>query len=233
MDKAFQNVSRLRGNNTALHWHKCFGRIQKMPSANNTLKRIANAPETEQLGDYLAEVLYALIFAGLEFQVEIEPYGSKGADLRVSRDGCSAIVEIMRMRKINPGPSQYSLTDDEDYLEVYGNPMRDIRKAFEKLSAKFPQAGQDDSIIAIWNNDEDLEEVDVEVAVRDLLEDASHQNLTLPSRLSFVLYGSSWVSHQQLYCFSMRNEDEPDHVTWMQELESSTVGQLVQCAISL
>ena len=52
-----------------------------MPNVNSKFKRIANASDGEQLDDYLAEIRYALILAGLGFQVVIEPLGKKGPDL--------------------------------------------------------------------------------------------------------------------------------------------------------
>ena len=229
LDKALQNIASLRGEQTASRWHFYLTRIQQMPNANRTFKRIASTSETEQLGDYLAEVLYALVFAGLGFHVEIEPHGIKGPDLRISRDGLTAVVEIMRLRKINPGPPVSAASISEELLETYGNPHRDIRKAFTKLISKFPQTDLANSIIAIWNDDEDLEEIEVELAVRDILSDAQQQNLTIPHGLSFILYGSSYWGRQQLYCFTIRDSD-PVHQNWQQELESLSVNQLVQRA---
>jgi hypothetical protein len=44
-----------------------------MPGSKHLFRRIALTPDKEQLEDYFAEIRFALIFAGLGFQVEIEP----------------------------------------------------------------------------------------------------------------------------------------------------------------
>jgi len=231
VEKALQKVVQLLGPDAAqLIWRARFERVQHMSGANQKFRRIADTSDKEQLGDYLAEVLFALIFAGLGFRVEIEPLGEKGPDLRILRDDHSAIVETMRFRKIYPGPPMLSL-DETSILPVYGNLPRDIRKAFEKILAKFPQLSDEESIIAIWNDDEDLEEIEVEQAVLDLRNDATRQILSLPRGLSFVFYGSKWIGAQQLYCFPLRFLIEPHQAIWSKELENSRVGELVQRAL--
>ena len=80
-----------------------------MPRSNRVFARIAAASDKEQLEDYLAEVRYALIFCGLGFEVTIEPGGNKGPDLSISRDGHSAVVEIMRFRKVYSGSLRQAL----------------------------------------------------------------------------------------------------------------------------
>jgi hypothetical protein len=49
------------------------------------------------------------VFAGLGFHVEIEPNGSKGPDIGVSRDGHHAVVEVTRFRNIFPGPPEFDM----------------------------------------------------------------------------------------------------------------------------
>jgi len=75
-----------------------------MPGASGLLRRVASATDKEQLADDLAEVRYALVFAGLQFGVRIEPLGRQGPALKVSRDNLDACVEVMRFRKVSPGP---------------------------------------------------------------------------------------------------------------------------------
>ena len=63
-------------------------------------------------------------------------------------------------------PPVLDLECDDLELPGHGNPPRDIRKAAEKIRAKFPQIGSEQAIIAIWNDEEELEELEVEAAVR-------------------------------------------------------------------
>jgi len=227
MEKALENVSRLLGRDTAQFWRNRFERVRQMPGASREFKRIANTPDKGQIGDYLAEIRYALVFAGLGFQIEIEPLGKNGPDFRISRDGHTAFLEVARFRLIHPGPPKISLSDkefldDTFLLESYGDPARDLMKAFDKIEGKFRQIGDKEAIIAIWNDDEDLEEIEME-QVPDLFREAA-KDRPLPKGLSFVLYGSNCLrKHQQLYCFPLQEPGEPHQANWRSELESSLV----------
>ncbi len=234
MDKALKRTTDFVGEYNTQIIQQHLERIQRMPDANRIFKRIASAPDMEQLMDYLAEVRYALVFAGLGFDVEIEPLGKKGPDLQISRNGHQAVVEVKRFRKIYPGPPELDLSSPSATLSTYGNIKRDIRKAFNKILDKFTQVGNFESIIAIWNDDEDMEEREVATAVDDIRKDGCENRLTLPQGLSFVLYGSKWVragDNKQLYCFPIRAQGS-HQLLWQQELNTSTVSELVRCAIA-
>ena len=237
MDKALRKVAEFNNQDQyAVQWIQAeLGRIQRMPGASGLFRHIASAPNKGQLDNYLAEVRYALIFAGLEFQVEIEPFGRKGPDLRVSRDGQSASVEVMRFNKVYPGPPILDLENDNLLLPEYGNPPRDIRKAAEKIQAKFRQIGNEQAIIAIWNDEEELEELEVATAVNFLRQDARRNVLALPDGLLFILYGSNAkheAGQKQLYCFPLRYPMQPYQVAWQQELDSSLVYTLIRRALA-
>ncbi len=73
MEKALQRVSDLLGKDAAQTLRSWFERIGEMRGANRSFQRIASASDDDQLGDYLTETLYALVFAGLGFRVEVEP----------------------------------------------------------------------------------------------------------------------------------------------------------------
>jgi len=201
-------------------------RIRSMPGANGLFERIAVAADQETLCDYLAEALYILVFTGLGFQVEIEPYGKKGPDLKVSRDRNEAVVEITRFRTVHPGPPILNLSDVNAILSEYGNPARDIRKAIRKISKKFLQVGSEKSIIAIWNDDEDMEELEVEAAVHDLRNEES-----LPDGLLFIVYGSKWIGRKQLHCFPFRHSIDPHYALWQREFDSSIASEVIQQAL--
>ena len=234
MHKALQKIELFLGEYAVQSWLKRLERFQKMPGAHQTFKRIGAVQDIEQLEDYLAEVRYALVFAALGFQVEIEPLGRKGPDLRVSRDDHDVFVEIMRFRKIYPGPPLFDLSDKSSISPEYGDIPRDIRKAFEKILKKFSQVGNDESIIAIWNDDEDMEELEVNTAVMNIRRDAVENRLSIPDGLLFVLYGSKWIGGQenrQLYCFPFRFLLQPCQINLQRELDSATLEGLIQLAL--
>jgi hypothetical protein len=235
MDNALANIKQFFGEQAAQWYQKYLARVQQMPGANRLFKRISSASDKEQLADCFSEIRFALIFAGLGFQVEIEPSGSKGPDLRISRDGRSAIVEIMRLRKVYPGPPELDLSSESPILPEYGNIPRDTRKAYEKILAKFPQVGDQQGIIAIWNDEEELEDGEVLTAVNNIRDDAIRQIIAVPRGLSFVLYGSKWIragDHKQLYCFPICYLTESHQIAWQKELDTSTVDELVECALA-
>jgi hypothetical protein len=236
VEKALQNIKRLLGEKTAQSWRGRLERIQQMSGASRKFKRIAAVPDKEQLDDYLAEVLYALAFAGLGFQVEAEPLGEKGPDFRIARDNHSTFLEITRFRRVRPGSPPISLSDKKVQnntflLEEYGNPARDVAKAFDKIMDKLRQVGDAESIIAIWNDEGDLEDLEIE-QVPTLLHEAAQQIPSLSRNLLFILYSSDWKKgNKQLYCFSSRTPLEPHQEAWKRELEQSRVDELIQRAL--
>lgn len=226
LDKANRNLLLLLGKNEAQLWGSRLDRAQQLPGVGSTLKRIAHAPDREQLCDYLAEIRYALVFVGLGFKVQFEPLGKKGPDLRISRNGHDAVVEVRRFRQADSGPPEISLSDkefldDTCLLEPYGNPERDVKKIASGIADKFKQVGSSVSIIAFWNEDEN--DIETEIAVRELCNATAQHGFTLPPGLLFILYGSSWRRpRQQIHCFPLRTLGAPQS-DWMRELESFSV----------
>ena len=137
MRKALLNVVRLYEPAHATWIQALLERVERMPRATRLFARMASAPEKQQLDDYLAEAVYALVFAGLGFTVTVEPFGREGPDLEVSRGGHRAVVEVSRFRNIYAGPLTFDTSHDPEDAELsqYGDPRRDINKSFEKLRA--------------------------------------------------------------------------------------------------
>ena len=236
MESALRRVRVLAGSQRAQGLKPFFARVGQMPGAKRLFRRIARAGDVEQLDDYRAEILYALMFAGLAFDVAIEPKGAKGPDLSVSRDGHSAAVEVTRFRKAHEGPPTAGPADIPDILPVYGDPLRDVRKVREKVTSKFRQLRGDTGIVAIWNDDADLEDLEACQGVAEIAHEAVTGVLSVPPDVFLVIYASEWTNvseKQQVYCFELRAEC-PDHQRrWSRELESSSVQQLLQQALSL
>jgi len=231
MQKAIENIRLILGEQSATFAERWFVRAQDITKVNRAFRRIKSAKDKEQLLDYLAEIRYALFFIGLGFEVEFEPAGNRGADLGIMRDGEKAIVEIMRFRKINSGLPLLNLEDENLILPEYGNIPRDIRKAFDKLLAKFRQIENQKGIIAIWNDDEELEEIETEAAVYDIRNDVKKGLLAIPSGLLFALYGSKWIGNQQLYCYPFQDFEQPFE-TWKAEIEKADVFSVIERALS-
>lgn len=232
MDKAIKNLIRLLVVNntqceidTANFWCNCFKLFGQMSNANSKFKRIANASDKEQLNDYLAEIRYTLIFAGLGFQVAIEPLGKKGPDLKISRNGYDIFVEVSRFRLVDLGPGK-----DSTHLEEYGNLEKEFIKTLKKILGKFRQVGGKNSAIAIWNDDECIDELSSRFAVKHLNDDKYRKVYQVPDNLLFVIYGSNWINisqDKQLYCYPLQVLKEP-FPNLTKELESCKVSGLIQ-----
>ena len=238
LDKALKNAFQLLTERETQFWQSCFERFQQMPGADSKFKHIAEAPDKEQLYDYLAEIKYALVFAGLGFQVEAEPLRDRGPDLRISRDNYSVFVEVKRFRRMYPGPPNISLSDenfldDTFCLEPYGNIERDVQKIHDRIIEKLKQVREGTSIFAFWNDDEDLEDIEGKLEAYQLRDEIVKGSLSLPNSLLFILYASFYKSPrvwQQLYCFPLQIIEKP-YMNWIHELEKHSVDALVNRAL--
>jgi hypothetical protein len=235
MNKAINKIIQYLPNFDSQYLQKQFLVVNQLPGAQRIFKRISSTADKEEIKDYIIEIWYSLAFVGLSFNVEIEPLGKQGPDLKISRDDNHAFVEIMRFRKVYLGPPEFNLSDGQEILSGYGDIYRDVEKAFRKILNKFSQIGKENSIIAIWNDDGDMEEAHVKTAVAKLSEDATKNIISLPEGLFSILYGSEWVhlcDKKQLYCFPLKRLQHSYQKTWQKELESSTLKELINKALN-
>jgi len=232
MQKAIENVKSLLGEKPTILAQRWFEWVHKINRSHRVFQRIAFAKDKEQIADSLAEIRFALIFAGLGFDVEFEPAGNQGPDLGIKRDNEEAVVEIMRFRKINSEVPLLNLDDENLILPEYGNIPRDVHKAFDKILSKFRQVENQKGIIAIWNDDEELEEIETLAAVENIRADVKKGVRTIPNGLLFALYGSIWqLENKQLYCFPFQYLEQPFE-TWKMELEKANVFEHIERALS-
>jgi hypothetical protein len=221
--KAMERIKALCGEITALEFENWLSRVLKWPNSAALFHSLASAADKQTLFDHLATLRYSLIFGYLGFVVSFEPTGTKGPDLLMTRDGISATVEVTRLRPMNPGPPALSEEESQSgewVLEPYGDPYRDINRSFGKVLGKLKQAIAPHSIIAVWNDDEAPEELEMFMAVRDLW-----QVPGLPAGLDFVIYGSQWISsvHFHLHTFLMKPQLDTVMQAWAQQIESVNV----------
>jgi hypothetical protein len=224
--KAMQRIKALFGETVALEFENWLLRVPKWTNATALFHSLAVAADKEALLDHLATLRYGLIFGYLGFAVSFEPTGTQGPDLLITRDRISATVEVTRFRSMNPGPSVLSeekLQSDELILEPYGNPCRDVPKSLRKIKEKFRQALAPHAIIAVWNDDEALEELEMSIALRNL-----RQNSALPAGLEFVIYRSRWISYIQLHIFPMKPQLDPVIQQWAQQIKSVNLRVAIQ-----
>lgn len=231
LDKVLKQLTSLRSAAASLYatW---FVWVADVKGGNRVLGRIAAARTAEELDDYVAEIRFALIFSGLGYEVEFEPLGAKGPDLKILKSGQDAYVEVTRLRRIGPGPIVAQWPDENFELAAYGDPERDVRKSIQKLESKFGQIGNDEAIIAVWNDDGDVEELEFEEAADALRRDADHGIAALPPGLLFMVYGSEWMAGgRHLYCYSFQSSLGRHFEGLVDELNRSFMPALIASAL--
>lgn len=229
MEKALQNVTRLlktkdpswRSGLEIAFWRSCFEVLGQMTGSAVKFHEIADESDKEQLLDTLAEVKFAVIFSELGFSVEVEPLRkeSLGAnpDLRISKNGYNSLVEVKRFRPSrNPVPE---LSNTASVLSKYGDPQRDWQNIFDKINDKFRQVGND-GIIAFWNNNDNLEYVDVESAAH------AHAIKARSSKSSFLLFRSH-LEDENFFCYKLKYSLPAYQKIWMSELEQVNPKQVL------
>lgn len=212
----------------AVKWVALIPSLQRIGNIDAKFHLINQAPDTEALRDYLAELRYALIFISYGFEVLAEPMGSKGPDFQITRDGHSVMLECTRFRQIYAGPPELDFTNPNPIASEYGDVTKDMKKAIDKIIDKFQQIEGQNSIIAIWNDDGNLEEDDFHEAIRNIKLDIENGAYSLPSGLLAIIYGSYWINQreQQLFLYDMDNLIEPTN-NWLTELQKVNIRMLL------
>jgi len=209
IEKAFSNLTSLLKTNKSSwesrsrFWLNCLRQVQQVPGSNRLFDRIANAPKSD-IGDYLAELWFTVLFKELGFQIIIEPLGD-GPDMKISKQDFDIFVEVTCFREMYPGPPELSLSDTEEFvLAKYGNIRRDTNKAYTKMVSKFPQLIRTEinsSIIAVWNYDGDLEEIEMGEAVNRICHDGIAKKISIPENLKFVVF-APWNDKHLVFAVS-------------------------------
>jgi hypothetical protein len=229
MTKAMQRIEALCGRSVASELGNWLSKAQMWPNSTAFLHPLATAADKDALLDHVATLRYSLIFRSLGFLPAFEPTGADGPDLLITRDGISATVEVTRFRAMNPGPPILTYEEfrrDDGFLEPYGNPQRDVAKCLRKVRDKFRQAIALHAIIAVWNDDEALEEVEMHIALRSFQEDP-----TLPAGLELVVYGS--IGRSRLYSVPMKPQLGAPFQEWAQRIESVSVPAAVNASLAM
>lgn len=189
MENALRNVARHLGAETVEAWRDRLERAQGMPSAAAKFDRIAGAPDRRRLEDTLAEILFALVFAGFGLDVEFQPPGGPGPDLLVSRGGRDPFgVEVVRLSALRGSGGAGHASDPSGF--------------FLELVDRFQQAGGMGSVLAVWGDESGADQETVAQELASLCADAARR-ASLPEDVSYVLYGARWISPgaQLLKCF--------------------------------
>jgi hypothetical protein len=222
-ERAVKNIQEVLGRVQGDRLFQLIKAAAALKGSESTFERIARAAKAEDMAgvlDYFAEIRWGLTFAGLKFDAEFEPCGKEGPDLLVSRDGQPAYVEVKRLRPSveDNGPP----TGIEGELMPYGNLQRSVRKIEDELVGKFRQVEGGSGIVAFWSDHTTIEDIDFELAIRNMRSDNETGVRRVPDGVLFSIFGSDWMSAagQQLYCEALRPLSEP-FSTWVHELKQA------------
>lgn len=181
-------------------------------------RRIAQATSAEAMFDYFAEIRFGLIFKELRFEIEFEPHGRRGPDVAVSRDGQTAYVEIKRFRPAweNDGPPARI----GGQLMPYGDLNKSVKTIEDELAKKITQVRGGSGIVAFWSDHTTIEDIDFEIAIRNMRSDHETGVRRVPEGVLFSIFASDWMgaAGQKLYCEALKPLSEP-YSTWTQELQ--------------
>lgn len=173
--------------------------VRQFKGSKNFFK---NALDFRDIEDFIVELTFAIYFYQAECTVEFISR-SKGTtpDLCITNSNLRGFVEIKHIHKKHDGPKRIHPHElgTTGLLEEYAVYTRDekycrdkILEGFKQLR-NFPRLKKTDwMIVAVWNSDEDLEEIDMESSLNQLIhEESEFKNTPNPK---CIVYGSDWFS---------------------------------------
>jgi hypothetical protein len=166
----------------------------------------------DDIRDFIAVLIFASYFHHAECIVEFVPR-SKGTtpDLFIANSKFRGFVETKHIHKKHDGLKKVLPNESEtnEELDENGNYTRDERycrddiiKGFKQLRDFSGLQKTDWMIVAIWNSDEDLMEIDMKSSLNQLIKEKNEfKNMPNPK---CIIYGSDWYSFRrqtQFYVF--------------------------------
>lgn len=197
------------------------------------LRRISLVSDVEGLRDCLAEVNSTLTFVGLGFKVEADPLGSKGPDLRVRIGRNSLLVEVSRLRLKHEMPV-LDPSEEPLLLADLGDPLDDVRRAFQKICNKLPQLSSQPGILLIWDDDEVLDELHAATAAHWLREHFESGSLKHAEHLEFIALHVNWVrpeSQQEFFTWSIHQSQQSWITQWRAMVEAVRLRDALTAAL--
>ena len=233
MDKAIRRLVYLTDAATGTSFTSRFRAVARIGGSELKFKRLARASTIDELSDLNAELTFALLFIGLGFDVNFEPTGEKGPDLSIQRDSQLAYVEVKRIRP-RAGVTRAAMSGEPLVFQQYGQPEKDTDKVRSELYKKFRQVAGHNGILAIWSDDDDLENLEHEFAVNDMRRDSESGVQHVPENVLFSVFAGNWQScrtGQQVYCRPFRPLRDP-FLLWAEDLDLVSMRECVGEALA-
>jgi len=152
--------------------------------------------------DFVAELRFVLYFHNADCIVEFVPRSKETTpDLFVTNSEFRGFVEVKHIHKKHNGPRGLQSKDSVplEKFEEYGIYARDEKYCRGEIIGGFKQLRNfsglkktDWMIVAVWNTDEDLDEIDMESSLNQLIkEESEFENMPNPK---CIVYSSDWYS---------------------------------------
>jgi hypothetical protein len=217
----------------AAFWEPQLHAIRRVTNGDRVLRKIATAGDKESVRDLLAEVRFALVLIGCGFDVAAEPRGAAGPDLEIAHGGQSLLLEVTRLR-LNHEMPVMDPTSPAPMLAELGDPEPDVRRAYGKIVGKLRQLDHQPGAIAIWNDDEVLDDLHCRTAVHRLQTDLRLGRVTSASETEIVLYLSHWIASDRsdLYAWTVQCNPAPWVLGWANRLDRQNSRAALELALA-
>jgi hypothetical protein len=96
--------------------------------------------------------------------VGVEPLGKAGPDLDVTLGERHLLLEVTRLRLQREAPV-FDFSDRNSMLADLGDPLPDVQRAYDRIHGKLGQLGGQPGAIAVWNDDEVLDDLHCRTAI--------------------------------------------------------------------
>ena len=230
LDSAIDRIRSLTDDKFAEQWAGPLRAVESMKRGVKLLNKITKASDKEALGDHLAEAFFAVVFAGLGFDVQFYPAhkSERGPDLRVARGPVGFAVEVAHIREKPLDPIEEQCLEETGHFQRTLDPAKHIRKVYDVALDKLSQVHQRSCIVAIWNGWTDLTRTDAEIAARIIRNEADRGIRRLPNGGVFIVYASRFRrtdTGQELFCYDLCSS-----TALIRELSEAKVDQLMKRA---
>jgi hypothetical protein len=210
------------------YWLSRTNKIAMIDKYQSKLNRIGRVYSKEDLNDYLAEIRYALLFLSLQYKVIMEPCGDKGPDLKIIKDEFSALIEVTRFRPSKICQETYNMLGkqpEELKVNEYASVNECIQRIYTKVIGKFEQIDGYRSIIAIWNDSEEIDYADVKPAIKDMMS-VNDGSIDIPANLELIIFSSFESSDKQVYSYRLKLESDEKLLALLSDLEGFRLDQI-------
>lgn len=205
----------------AAFWEPQLRAVSALPNGERIARKVVRAGDTEEVRDILAEARFALALVGFGFGVGVEPLGKAGPDLDVELDGQRLLLEVTRLRLKRQMPV-FDFSDPNPMLAELGDPLPDVRRAYDKTRGKLSQLNRKPGAIAVWNDDEVLDDAHCRTAIHWVQKDLEAGAAPSAERLELVLYLSNWIScadHADLSAWAVQPSPASWVLEWIERLD--------------